>query len=135
MQERQKYYFEIGILPIILIPVIGVTVALTLLFSKPKTTDDFTFPKYGSGYHTPLGDDKLAAYNAVDDDTIPDAKKALFTFSGDTVLILPETDPSKIDPGFSEVLYKNQQGSFKTIKLPTAELQEIPVDTTRDDGQ
>jgi hypothetical protein len=128
MKVRQKHYFEIGILPIILIPVIGITVALTLLFSKPKT-DDFSYQKYQNINTKPIAD-KLAAYNEDDEDTIPDAKKAYFTFSGDTVLILPETDPLKTDEGYSKVLYKNQQGNFKTINLPTSSLQEIPADTT-----
>jgi hypothetical protein len=128
MKMREKHYFEIGILPIILIPVIGITIGLTLVFSQPKT-DTFSYPKYPKINSMPIAD-KLAAYNDDDEDTIPDAKKAYFTFSGDTVLILPETDPLKTDDGYSKVLYKNQQGNFKTINLPTSALQEIPADTT-----
>lgn len=130
MKFRNKHYFEIGMLPFILIPVIALTVGLTLWFGGSHG-DKYALPYTDANYNKPLSPkDKLAIYEDKDNDELDDNDQAVFTFTGDTVLVLSDSDPLKNPPDSYRVLYKNKQGNLQVIDLPEAALLKVNADTT-----
>jgi hypothetical protein len=131
MKFRNKHYFEIGMLPVFMLPVIAVTIVLTLwaggIYERkyPAPPD---FPEHLSGTFSPK--DKLALYENRDTTDLAENDKAVFTFTGDTVLILEDGDPLKGPSDSFKVLYKTPQGNLQTIDLPEAELSKVPADTS-----
>jgi hypothetical protein len=131
MKLRDKHYFEVGMLPFILIPVIAVTVGLTLWISDSHH-ETYPEPAYNKNWKGPVAaDDKLKFYdNAAGDYEFEENDSAVFTFTGDTVLILSQPDPLKEPADFYKVLYKNLEGDLQTIDLPEAELKKFAADST-----
>jgi len=128
MKYRNKNYFELGTLPFILFPVIGLTVGLTLWISKPSIPIPY-------GYGTPFSssdiyEDKLKPYVDALNPDIDDCEKAVFDYTRDTVLVLTGPDYLKVAPGLRRVLYRTKQGILKTIDLPVTQLTEISADST-----
>jgi hypothetical protein len=138
MTPRTKHYFKIGMLPIIMLPVIALTVGITLWLSSSHE-DKYALPYQQAHYSkTFTAKDKLAFYEdkdtpeSDDDDTaeLHSSDKAVFSFTGDTVLVLSDSDPLRNPPDNYRVLYKNMQGNLQVIDLPEAELVKIAADST-----
>lgn len=130
MTPRTKHYFEIGMLPIFMLPVIALTIGLTLWFSNSHK-DKYTLPDFDADYNKPLTlKEKLALYEDTDSTELEENDQAVFSFTGDTVLVLSDSDPLRNPPDNYRVLYKNKQGNLQIIDLPEAQLLKLPADTT-----
>ena len=130
MAPRTKHYFEIGMLPIFMLPVIALTIGLTLWFSDSHQ-NKYTLPDMEAGYSKPLTPkERVALYEDTDSTELEENDHAIFSFTGDTVLVLSDSDPLRNPPDSYRVLYKSKQGALQIIDLPKAELLKIPADTT-----
>lgn len=130
MTRKTKHYFEIRMLPIIMLPVIALTIGLTLWFSgSPK--NKYPFPYTDENYTKPLTPkDKLALYEGKDNTELEENDKAVFAFTGDTVLILSDSDPLKTSTDSYRVLFKKPQGNLQVIDVPEDALLKVTDDTT-----
>ena len=140
MTPRTKHYFEIGMLPIIMLPVIALTVGITLWLNSSHE-DRYASPYTDAHYSKALTPkEKLALYEenntAEPDDQdaaeLSSGDKVVFTFTGDTVLVLSDSDPLRNPPDSYQVLYKNKQSGFQIIDLPEDELVKVPADSTEE---
>jgi len=130
MKYRNKHYFELGTLPFILFPVIGLTIALTLWISEPSPPMHIPYG-YGTHLSSPhIDEDKLKYYADALNPDIDDCEKAVFDYTRDTVLVLTGPDFLKVAPGMRKVLYRTRQGILNTIDVPVTQLTEISVDST-----
>jgi hypothetical protein len=124
MKYRNKNYIGIGMLPLIILPVITITIGLTLWISEAnqdKTADFYPFPKTNL---IASHDDLLA-----DTPEFKSGDEALFNFTGDTVLVV--TQPESLAELEEEVrvLHKTKQGSLETVDLPENWLVKLQTDT------
>jgi len=122
MKYRNKNYIETGILPFILLPVVVLTIGLTLwinnsFIDKPP----HAWPLAET--HLPTAREDLLA----DTPEFNTGDEALFNFTGDTVLVLSQQDVSTDDE--VRVIHKTPQGGFETVDLPDNWLVKIPTDT------
>lgn len=130
MAQRTKHYFEIGMPPVFMLPVIALTIGLTLWFSSSHG-NTCTFPDIGTDYSKTLALKEQQTDDRDTDTTELEANdQAVFSFTGDTVLVLSDSDPLSSPPDCYRVLYKNKQGGLQVIDLPEAELIKITADTT-----
>jgi len=129
MKFQTKHYFEIGILPIILLPVIALTFGLTRWWdhrsnSKPET--GFSRPL---NWPDPPDPEKLAQFNKPLEPDTDYCERAVFEFTGDTVLALNGPTFDEVPVGLQKILYKNKMGTFKLIDLPVSELKVLEPDS------
>jgi len=124
MKYRNKNYISLGTIFLFLVPIIGITVLLTLTLSDffpPKSLDDYLTPKTS-----------LAAKEydpPIDTPEFQTGDQARFNFTGDTVLVLAQPESYLEDDEQTRVLYKTPQGNFQTLDLPDNWLVKIPTDT------
>jgi hypothetical protein len=125
MKYRNTNYISLGTIALFLIPIVGITVMLTLTLSdvfQHNPLNDYTKPK------TSLID---TDYNLpADTPEFQTGDQARFNFTGDTVLVLNQAQSLNDDE--VRVLYKSPQGSFQTVDLPDNWLVKINTDSVPD---
>ncbi len=101
MKYRDKNYISLGTCFVLMLPIIVFTALLTYCLS--------------------------GTFHAKPWDVEQPSRKALFNFTGDTVLVLNQQDVLTSDE--VRVLYKTPQGSFQTVDLPDNWLVKVNADT------
>ncbi|MBS7565553.1 hypothetical protein KHS38_14160 [Mucilaginibacter sp. Bleaf8] len=127
MKYRNKHYLAMRHLPLVLIPVIALTILGTLLIDQRVSG---RFPYKFEGTVPDFDKDKISAYGDPPDIDGEDCEKAIFDFTGDTVLMLKGSDLLTNPPGRRKVIYKTKQGTLATIEVPQSQLTEISGDTS-----
>jgi hypothetical protein len=131
MKFETKHYFEISMLPIIMLPVIALTVGITLWCAQPATGKFVPDPQFTynlKNLHPDPG--KLAHYNDLPEPDTDYCERAVFGFTGDTVLALNGPTYDEVPEGLQKVLYKDRTGVFKMIDLPLSEIKVLETDST-----
>jgi hypothetical protein len=124
MKYRNKNYIGAGTLPLIMLPVIAITIGLTLWIS-----DDFN--DKSSDFHPLPRTNLIAEREALLADTpeFQTGDMALFNFTGDTVLVVTQPDSLAELSEEVRVLHKTAQGNLETVDLPEGWLVKLQTDT------
>lgn len=85
-------------------------------WGKKETTDTTAFGSFPSGDVFSTGD------------------RAVFSYTGDTVLVLGPAKPINLQPSWN-ILYKDNYGIFQKDDFPEGSLQKIEPDTQSQDEE
>ena len=127
MKYENTNYISFGSLPWIILPIIALT-ALTCY-----ALSDTFHSKPMDLYPTPRTD--LVADSddtPVDTPEFQTGDKALFKFTGDTVLVVTQPETMAILDEEVRVLRKTPQGNLETVDLPENRLVKLTTDTIHD---
>jgi hypothetical protein len=124
MKYRNKNYIGAGTLPLIMLPVVAITIGLTLWISD-------AFNDKPANFHPMPSMNLVADREALLADTpeFQTGDMALFNFTGDTVLVVTQPDSLAELSEEVRVLHKTVNGTLETVDLPGNWLVKIPADT------
>lgn len=129
MKFQSKHYFEIGLLPYILLAVIALTFGLTRLWDHRPNSIPETHFSHPFNWPDPPDPEKLAQFYKVPEPDTDRCERAVFGFTGDTVLALKGPTFDEVAEGLQKILYKNKAGTFKLIDLPVSEIKVLKPDS------
>ena len=130
MKYRNKHYYRTINLPVILLPVVALTIGLTVHFDHRKRQNTSYEPDMAA--FSPVAEMPKIYENRLIDQS-DGCEKALFSLTGDTVLIYTGPDFQDVPDGLRKILYKDLEGSLKTIDVPFSELRLVPDTSDTDD--